>query len=412
MRCRKNKDNLNTSTIAVLPGLEPLKGLLPGDRSVYQGLERVDPENPTVLIAEVYKKDVVFKVKPMFRKVNYKKSWFMRKRNQIKGFTYESSRRLKLFMRNTSDMWKATLTLTYPGPSFGFSPEGLDGPTCKKHIHAFCNWLRRRKIAYVWILEFQARGTPHFHFCLSGFVDKNDVAAEWYKIVGSGDPRHLAAGTRIEGVRGDSEQFGNYMGAYVSKLEQKIVPGSFVRVGRFWGASRCITKTLYRMRSLYREVAREIRPWRKQNQGSRRGISLEQERLALLVEQEMQGELSGGTYGQADEGKRAFLSRKARRLHGRAKGYAKRWRWRGYGFTLLRGADSFRSIMRQSVAIDRSENPWELWTKEKEAISKMSIKDRLKRQGQPDLYGGFTPFYPEAHDDSLDPGAWEVLDKR
>ena len=75
----------------------------------------------------------------------------------------------------------------------------------KKHLNAFLMWLRRRGYVYFWCLEFQQRGAPHFHLFLGKRTGqaagdivrlRREIALSWYRIVASGDPRHLRAGVR------------------------------------------------------------------------------------------------------------------------------------------------------------------------------------------------------------------------
>jgi hypothetical protein len=231
---------------------------------------------------------------------------------------------------------------------------------------------------------------------LSGFVNKDALARKWYEIVGSNDPRHLKAGTRIEGVK-NPDQVGAYMGSYMTKAEQKEVPAEFRRVGRFWGASRCLTKTIYRMKGLYRDVARELRAWRGQNQAVRHKIAEEQLLQSLAL------------HSKACEvdrpGRARKLARVANACSRRSVTYAKRWIWKGCGFVLLRGASEFlyrtlgpRALMRQAVMLDRGEDPagkWQAWDgKPEKRPAFLTFQDQLRLEGQYTLGGGFEPAYP------------------
>lgn len=113
-----------------------------------------------------------------------------------------------------------------------------------------------------------------------GRVPKKLLSRRWYDIVGSGLPAHLAAGTRIEKAL-NPDGYGAYMGAYVSKLEQKDTPAGFRDVGRFWGATRTIEKTVVEIPTVYAEASRVLRTERKANVGARRKISDEQKALAI-----------------------------------------------------------------------------------------------------------------------------------
>jgi hypothetical protein len=153
-------------------------------------------------------------------------------RGEINKFSYESEKRMRMMLEDTADIWSFMAGVTYP------SEFPTDGKTVKKNIHALKEWLKRERVKDIaWCLEFQARGAPHVHLLLSSDVDKEKFSAAWYKIVGSGDPLHLAAGTSIEPVR-SKEKARTYFLSYARKREQKDVPENFTQVGRFWGCTK------------------------------------------------------------------------------------------------------------------------------------------------------------------------------
>lgn len=115
----------------------------------------------------------------------------------------------------------------------------------------------------VWRLEFQKRGAPHFHYliwdgpkvesmqvwdsnrgkevtwALPAMMSEHNrdimnwMSETWYRICGSGDEKHLRAGTRIEPI-----QTWNGVVNYASKYLAKLPDGNFAPVectGRFWG---------------------------------------------------------------------------------------------------------------------------------------------------------------------------------
>jgi hypothetical protein len=98
-------------------------------------------------------------------------------------------------------------------------------------------------------LEFQQRGAPHLHVLddapWPGTKDaigqwRDDLAQAWFRIVGSGDEKHLKAGTSSEKVR--SPRGGSFYAVkYASKMYQKLVPPGYQNCGRFWGSSRGVT---------------------------------------------------------------------------------------------------------------------------------------------------------------------------
>ena len=107
-----------------------------------------------------------------------------------------------------------------------------------------------------WHLEFQRRGAPHWH-CLmvlpltvKGQPITKVVSRQWYEAVGSKDPKHLAAGTRIdfdESIKGtDPLRVALYFAGYSTntaggkdKSYQFEVPEGWAdsngSVGRWWG---------------------------------------------------------------------------------------------------------------------------------------------------------------------------------
>lgn len=148
-------------------------------------------------------------------------------RGVISGLSRAATRRLVLAARNVVGL-VVMLTLTYPAAF------PVDGRRVKRDWATMRKWLVRRGVAGLWFLEFQARGAPHIHVFLTGPVDKCAVAHAWCRIVNSGDPRHLVAGTRIEWLRSPNA-VGTYAAKYAAKREQKEVPEEYISVGRFWG---------------------------------------------------------------------------------------------------------------------------------------------------------------------------------
>jgi hypothetical protein len=125
--------------------------------------------------------------------------------------------------------------LTYP-EAFPTSAEIFKG-----HLDAFGKRFSRAfpHGAFHWKLEFQKRDAPHFHPIFWNLsTERSDLrtfrtwlARTWFEVVGSNDPKHLAAGTSADVIR---SQFGimRYVGPYVSDSDQSR-PGW--KVGRYWG---------------------------------------------------------------------------------------------------------------------------------------------------------------------------------
>jgi hypothetical protein len=177
-------------------------------------------------------------------------------RGEITEFSMESRRRLAIIAANTSVDFLSFLTLTYP-KNFP-----ANGRIVKGHFQTFRKALVRKigPHSYLWFLEFQRRGAPHFHMFVSfglpaplcdmirksGRVRKSVqvnwnlqrwACETWADIVGSGDPKHRLAGAAWEVIE-HPDGAARYVSKEAYKTFQKVVPKGFQDVGRFWGCSR------------------------------------------------------------------------------------------------------------------------------------------------------------------------------
>lgn len=152
-------------------------------------------------------------------------------RKSITKFSKKSSKNLKFHMNNSKVKFSNMITLTYPNE---YSNNGTE---IKYHLNRFTKFLKLKKCEYTWIIEFQNRGAPHFHLITDTYIDKKEVSKVWYDIVGSGDERHLGAGTKCERLRLGRVGAKSYVRKYINKSDQKEVPEEYKNVGRFWGHS-------------------------------------------------------------------------------------------------------------------------------------------------------------------------------
>lgn len=155
-------------------------------------------------------------------------------RSAIKSFSYKTERRMRLQLEDMIENLSWFNVLTYP-ENFP-----VDGRIVKKHNHALIQWLKRQGVNdYFWGIEFQKRGAVHINVLTDIELNKEKLSRAWFKIVRSGDPKHLRAGTRIEMIR-DKNEVTTYLVGYCHKKEQKEVPAEFINIGRFWGCNRKI----------------------------------------------------------------------------------------------------------------------------------------------------------------------------
>ena len=93
------------------------------------------------------------------------------------------------------------------------------------------------------------------------------LSATWYRIVDSGDRRHLKAGTSVVLVSDESDLV-RYMGKYVSKLQDGGYDVTFnYPVGRYWGVINrpglklALREVLQFTRAGFMRLRRIIRRW-------------------------------------------------------------------------------------------------------------------------------------------------------
>jgi hypothetical protein len=154
-------------------------------------------------------------------------------RSPITTFSRKSRGRLLLRMAQIHDVREGHfITLTYPGayPS--------DPTIFKRDLKVWVQRLRRRypDARAIWRLEFQRRGAPHYHMLVFGIPDRVcDVrewcALAWYKVVGSGDKKHLRAGIRVDRIENRAHAM-RYAAKYCAKDGYQDLEGDF---GRRWG---------------------------------------------------------------------------------------------------------------------------------------------------------------------------------
>ncbi|MBV5347716.1 hypothetical protein JZU46_05830, partial [bacterium] len=158
-------------------------------------------------------------------------------RSIIYEFSDKSRAHLDHVCSNSGHLIKSQFCLTYHNQS------PLDGEAVKVHLDKWLKSMRRRcpGLGYLWVLEFQGRGVPHFHVFLTVPVNRklqDKMAKSWVKITkGSAAQlwRHCERANFIS-WKMDSSKY--LLKNYCVKIAQKEVPARYRSVGRFWGSSR------------------------------------------------------------------------------------------------------------------------------------------------------------------------------
>lgn len=211
----------------------------------------------------VYKNDIVVKRIPIHPP---KENTIKGKKEAITMFSSSSRRKLAFMASNTDVKFLTFITLTYP------ARWTKDGRVVKKNLKAFIQWLRRRdsEVEYLWFLEFQRRGAPHYHILVDSPIkcfDFQELSYAWARIVDKNiDPDHLKAGTRVESVR-KGGNLAHYAVKYAMKMYQKNVPELYQNVGRFWGVSKGVKPKLRQVHPIASEKDLQLylSKWLKEN---------------------------------------------------------------------------------------------------------------------------------------------------
>jgi len=158
----------------------------------------------------------------------------------IGGYSRESRNRfIKLLLAIDYEKMGVPLyyTITYPNEWSG------DPRQWKKDLDHLSHRLKRAFPDYcgTWRLEPQKRGAPHFCGFLWGcdylesYEGKKWFSRQWFEVVGSGDEKHLLAGTGImRELKVMDRVF--YMAKYQNKKEKGGDRQEFdYAVGRYWG---------------------------------------------------------------------------------------------------------------------------------------------------------------------------------
>lgn len=158
----------------------------------------------------------------------------------IQSFSSKSKSRLRKTAANAAYPLVSQMALTY------HNDWPINGRVCKKHLNTFLQFIRDNcsDIGYLWIMEFQTRGCPHFHIFLTIEPDLaiwDKLAAAWVRITGGTDEALWWHGSK----RGRNWMLwdmgtAQYLAKYLDKDAQKVIPEGYVNFGRFWGNSRNI----------------------------------------------------------------------------------------------------------------------------------------------------------------------------
>jgi len=173
-------------------------------------------------------------------------------RKQITKLSKKSLKELNHTMQCTNIEFCSMATLTYPR----FYPRG--GKETKKDFAYMLRWFKKFSDNYLWFLEFQKRGAPHFHLLLETscitpamrvglafrWIDRVVGQEYWWSNVPAGEQTtelrkffNFAIGDSVWELIKSPDGARRYVAKYAQKPAQKQVPLGYSDVGRFWGAT-------------------------------------------------------------------------------------------------------------------------------------------------------------------------------
>lgn len=198
-------------------------------------------------------------------------------RGRVCGYSRASRRRLLDLLnqlKRASVVGALFVTLTYPDLF------DADPAVWHRDLKVMLQRLERRYPAActVWRLELKRRQSgqnagawaPHFHLLVLNVprVSLEWLSRSWYDVVGSGDPRHLRAGTSAERAR-TFNAVAAYILKYCGKAQEEGFDGW---TGRVWGVSgrgqlpRLLEEIALSWRQFY-QLRRMLRAWVRSKNG-------------------------------------------------------------------------------------------------------------------------------------------------
>jgi hypothetical protein len=220
-------------------------------------------------------------------------------RGRVFGFSRDSRKRLLdvLNMVDAALLGNGLfLTLTYPDVF------PADAHQWKRHLDVWCKRLRREypRASVVWRLEWKERLSgvnrgkiaPHFHLLVTGVprVSLEWLSRSWYETVGSGDIRHLQAGTSGTRVR-NRRAMMSYASKYIAKIAEETFGGW---TGRVWGVVNrrglgIILRTYELTWAQFYRIRRVFRSWLESKRGRRSWARLRGQGITAYLDAETSG---------------------------------------------------------------------------------------------------------------------------
>jgi hypothetical protein len=165
-------------------------------------------------------------------------------RGGVTDFRLASKRRLAwIYMQGD---WQSMLTLTY------HNDFPVDFSESKRQLNTVLQYLRDHFVKYLWVVEWQKRGVPHYHIWMdkrfddvpvwedTGLKSWRGIALSWLKVTKQDNDQAAVEFALHQRCYTDwnVDIRVNYAKKYASKNLQKALPEGIKTFGRWWGCSR------------------------------------------------------------------------------------------------------------------------------------------------------------------------------
>lgn len=159
------------------------------------------------------------------------------RRGNVTIFSKKSMQRLAWVY--SQGPWKSMLTLTY-------HEDFPDWKKSKEQLDLILHKMRKNNIKYLWVVEFQKRGFPHYHIWMDKLFENEEwkkYSKLWLKITkeynGTNEAKNFHLHERCY-TKWDVRFDLNYAAKYAQKQNQKWLPKGIESFGKWWGSSRNI----------------------------------------------------------------------------------------------------------------------------------------------------------------------------
>lgn len=165
-------------------------------------------------------------------------------RGAVRAFSLASAKRLEFLVANAAATLRTLLTLTYRARVESWECDAARNARVTKRskldLNRFLTCMRRELGPYLWVQEFQKRGVIHYHVMCEGAPDSNRVRIAWCRAIGSlDDAAAVEYGAKVDRVESEAAA-RRYVGRYLGKGRQKMLPRGVEKAGRWWGRSRSL----------------------------------------------------------------------------------------------------------------------------------------------------------------------------